>query len=528
MRKRLVIIGLFLISSDAGAQIRPLNLNYIERIQDSRYYFAYSNKVAPDDSGEIRQLHSAIQPAYVGDYGIGFRSGVLSAKFGKDYYDDGPFPLGGKSYDRKAWRFYPLIEAAGGLQSGNNARGVYTLGIGPGLEYSGKKMFFTTKILPYINQAPFVADSLQKNLNIDAGSNRSPGNGIFYRTEIVGAYQPSRFFLFSGGIGKNFFGDGYRSMLLSDNAGSNPFVKIETNFGPVQYVNLIQQWSDNTTNPFDRTKDGYKYSATHYISWNVTRNFNVGIFESVVWRSRDSSTFRGFDPTYINPIVFYRSVEYGAGSADNVLLGLNSSVKIDEKNNFYFQLLLDEFLLSEIKSDSNWWGNKYGVQLGYKSNRFFTDHLYFQLEYNMARPFTYSHKNPLEAYGNMNASAAHPLGANFYEVLNIISWGRELRITNKMVWNSFGRDTSGVSYGQNPFVSYQLRDGNYGHKITQGLRTNVFNESVIVEFPALAGNYLFFNITYNYRMEWNKYGITNNHCFLAGVRLRLWNSYTDY
>ena len=302
-----------------------------------------------------------------------------------------------------------------------------------------------------------------------------------------------------GGQGRNFFGEGYRSLILSDNSMPNPFFKIETAFSSIKYVNLYQMWKDNTIDPTNKSLDKKKFAAMHYISWNVTREFNISIFETVIWQSNDTLINRGFDPNYLNPVVFYRPVEYGNGSADNVLLGANMSFKFNKKHSIYTQIILDDFLLAEIRARSRWWANKYGFQFGYKSMAFLdVENLYFQAEFNTVRPFTFSHKHSGQAYGNLNASVTHPIGANFFEILGIASYKTEkFRFTNKLTYSSYGVDSSDVSYGQNIFVSYSNRDGEYDHFIMQGLKKNVLNETVIVEMPLIEKIDLYFNLTYN-------------------------------
>ncbi|MFT6717274.1 MAG: hypothetical protein ACJA0Q_001926, partial [Saprospiraceae bacterium] len=56
-------------------------------------------------------------------------------------------------------------------------------------------------------------------------------------------YKANKTFNFQFGHGKNFLGDGYRSLLLSDNAFNYPFLKIETTFWNIKYVNLIAQFN---------------------------------------------------------------------------------------------------------------------------------------------------------------------------------------------------------------------------------------------------------------------------------------------
>ena len=62
-------------------------------------------------------------------------------------------------------------------------------------------------------------------------------------------YQFSSFSSFQFGTGKNFIGDGYRSMILSDNAFNYPFLRIHTKAGIFQYTNLYMQHIDMMSNP---------------------------------------------------------------------------------------------------------------------------------------------------------------------------------------------------------------------------------------------------------------------------------------
>ena len=119
-----------------------------------------------------------------------------------------------------------------------------------------------------------------------------------------------------------------------------------------------------------------------------------------------------------NPFIFFRPVEYGIGSADNSLLGAGLKLTISQHFIAYSNFILDEFLLSELRNRTGWWGNKYGVQLGIKTFDLFNKTgLYSITEFNLVRPFTYSHISSKQNYGHKNHSLAHPLESNFKEYL---------------------------------------------------------------------------------------------------------------
>ena len=219
---------------------------------------------------------------------------------------------------------------------------------------------------------------------------------------------------------------------------------------------------------------GTKYMATHYLSWNATKKLNIGFFESVLWADTNN---RGFDINYLNPVIFYRAIEFSTGSrAGNALIGLTGKYKINSDINVYSQLIIDEFSSKDIFGSSNSWKNKLGYQLGVKYyDAFKVKDLMLQVEYNQVRPYTYSHDELLLNYGHNNQSMAHLWGANFREVIGIARYryGRWFG-TAKLVYGQRGLDTGdGVSYGGDVFVDNDLRPSDTNINLLQGNKTDV-------------------------------------------------------
>ena len=238
------------------------------------------------------------------------------------------------------------------------------------------------------------------------------------------SYKPNKLFVIQFGHGKNFIGDGYRSLFLSDNTFNYPFLKIRTTFGKIQYVNLYSEFQDinyfenNGIDNYDQMGYAKKYMSAHYLSVNLTKRLNISLFESVIWRVNHAPGSNGFDINYLNPVAMLRPIEFSINSPDNVLLGISSKYTIFSDSYLYSQFILDEFSISEFRKKSDWWGNKYGFQLGYKVyNVFSINNLSFRAEYNLVRPYTYAHYNPQQNYAHYNQPLAHPLGANFSETI---------------------------------------------------------------------------------------------------------------
>jgi hypothetical protein len=274
-------------------------------------------------------------------------------------------------------------------------------------------------------------------------------------------YHPTKYIDFELGSSKFFFGDGYRSLLLSDNSAPFPYFKTSVEVWKVKYIYLIGLQQDfdlqNSSNFSDLS---FKYTYTHYLSFNFFKRLNFSMFETVVQNYYDSLGLkRGLELNYLNPVIFYRSVELSQGSPDNVLVGFSGHLKIFKSGMIYGQIFIDEFIFSHIKDINNeWWDEKYGIQAGLKFyNTFKIKNLYSQFEINAVRPYTYSHDNPIGAYTNSMQPLAHPLGANFVEAVGIIGYNyKNFMIQSKIVMSKFG-DNDTTNYGRSPIISYLTR-----------------------------------------------------------------------
>ncbi|WP_417885196.1 gliding motility protein RemB [Zunongwangia sp.] len=292
------------------------------------------------------------------------------------------------------------------------------------------------------------------------------------------SYSPSKYFNFQFGHGKNFIGDGYRSLFLSDVASPSPYFKINTTFWKMKYTNTWMSLRDVRPEVTENGSFRTKYMANHYLSLNVTKRLNIGLFESVIWQNDND---RGFDVNYLNPVIFYRAIEFSTGSkGGNAIIGLSGKYKVNDKLNVYSQLIIDEFSTSDIFGGTKSWKNKLGYQLGLKYyNAFNVPNLFLRLEYNQVRPYTYSHRLEVLNYGHNNQSMAHLWGANFREFIAIARYKKDRWYGSaKFIIGKRGFDFSdsenSVSYGGNIYRTYQDRPFDEGVKIGQGNTANSF------------------------------------------------------
>ncbi len=423
----------------------------------------------------------------------------------------------------------------------NNTRGLLIQG---GL---GKKFNFYTSVFEsqgrfaqYVNT---YAESL-KAFGPDPAI--VPGRGIAKRfktdaydypvAEAYLSYSPTAFFNAQFGHGKNFIGDGYRSLLLSDVASPHTFLKLNTSFWKIKYTNTWMWLKDVRPEVVEDKAFLTKYIANHYLSWNVSKRLNIGLFESVLWTN---SNDRGFDVNYINPIIFYRAIEFETGQgAGNALLGASAKYKWNSNINIYGQFILDEFSLSDIKAGEKSWKNKYGYQLGIKYyNAFKVNNLLLQFEYNRVRPYTYSHNTIVLNYGHNNQTMAHLWGANFSEAIVIGRYHYKRWFADvKLIFGVRGLDINdGVdtsSYGGDIYRDYNDRPFDTGIEVGQGIKANIFNGNLQAGYLINPASNLkvFTDITFrdfNPEAETATTFKSNTVWINLGIRTDLFNWYFD-
>lgn len=283
------------------------------------------------------------------------------------------------------------------------------------------------------------------------------------------------------GYDKNFIGNGYRSLFLSDFGNNSLFLKLNTRIWKFNYQNIFMELHNADRRSGDKLI-GKKYAAMHHLDMNVTKWLNIGLFESVVFGRPNR-----FEFGYLNPLIFYRSIELQNGSADNSMIGLDAKANVAKRIQLYGQLLLDEFKLSEVKAGNGWWANKFGMQIGAKYiDAFGIKNLDLQIEHNRVRPFTYSHNDSVANYTHYNQPLAHPLMANFKELIGIARYqpAPKWLIQAKAIYYQQGRDSSSASYGSNIFLPNQppYRASDYGFDIGSGWKTNVLYGSLLVSY----------------------------------------------
>lgn len=322
------------------------------------------------------------------------------------------------------------------------------------------------------------------------------------------------------GHDKNFIGSGIRSMILSDFSAPYLHLKVTTQIGRFQYVNIFAQMLNKQ---IPLAVDGTeqippKYFSLHHLSLNISKNFNIGLFETVVFGKRPI----GFDINYLNPIIFLRFVEGNLGSVDNSIVGADFKYNFKRHFSLYGQLVLDEFNLAHFKKNK-WWATKYSTQIGGRYiDMLGIKNLDFQVEYNVVRPYTYSHFSSYSNYVNYNLPLAHPLGSNFRETLLVLRYQpiRKLYLNLTNMSAKHGEDFDNLNWGGNILRNYMIgRPREYGNEIGQGRLATIHHVSFGASYMLkhnLFIDFKFQNRTIRYSDEVDA---TKSKIFSFGIRL---------
>ena len=404
-----------------------------------------------------------------------------------------------------------------------NSRGINVRGL------LGKKVGFSSYITDNQERGPrFFQEQVNKFKAV-------PGNGFYKTFKKTGVdyfdargyitFNAAKFIDFQIGYDKNFIGNGYRSMFLSDWGNSYLFAKINTKVWKFNYQNIFMELMPQFKKSGDTLLDR-KYAAMHHLSMNVTKWLNVGLFEGVIFGRKNR-----FDFQYLNPVIFYRHIEGTIGSPDNAVAGLDFKANVAHRVQFYGQFLLDEFILSAVKNTPTNWVNKFSIQTGFKYvDAFGVKNLDLQGEMNRVRPFTYSHNDTISNYTHYNQPLAHPLGANFQEFIGIAHYqpAPKWTIDARAIYYYQGLDSTGRNFGANIFRNYTTRVGDDGYKVGSGSRATCFNGTMLVSYELRQNLFLDASLQHRTYNIANKTGQSNTTLVTAGIRLNMFKRVYDF
>lgn len=334
----------------------------------------------------------------------------------------------------------------------------------------------------------------------------SAGSNYFDETE---AYALADFDFLKLKIGRDRNIIGYNSVnsIMSDFSPQSDYIGLSLNYKAFTFNFLHGKLFGNYTQSWDSLEGSKnivddKFYAYHRLGINLSKHFNFGLGEIVVYSNRN------LDFSYLNPFNFYKSAEHSNQDRDNSMLFF------DFKNNsisgltLYGTILLDDIDFGKI--GTAWFGNQAIVDLGiYSSNLNHILPLTLELQYLRIDPYVYTHRIFNNNYTSLNAS----LGSNIQPNSEMIHFSAEYTPHYKLYFkggfrfvrhgaNELNSDGSiKVNHGGNVLVGFRTFD-NENASLLEGILETSRNYYFIASYELL-NNYLF-RLKFDYINESNQ------------------------
>ena len=203
------------------------------------------------------------------------------------------------------------------------------------------------------------------------------------------------------GNGKNFIGNGYRSLLLSDNSFNYPHLKLSFKSKNSKWlyqsiystlIDLKRIEATTSSEPqFYR-----KFGAFHFIHFIPNSKLSFGLFEGVIYQRQTVEGTLKFNANYLNPVLGFNSLFNGFNKAKtNNLIGFLANY-----SPFKSVLLYHQSAIGAL--DNNGFGLQNGIRI---MNPFKIKNLEVLVEYNVAGSSLYQQQTGVE-YSHYNQQLA--------------------------------------------------------------------------------------------------------------------------
>ncbi len=187
-----------------------------------------------------------------------------------------------KEFKKSSIEFLPLVQSIGGFSISDSSFATGQLGIGLALKGNfGTKFYYSASAYFEDGKYPeYISNYIQLRGVVPGMGRAYPGSlGYnFSRFDLLLSYQPTDFLRFEAGIGKHFIGEGYHSFFVSDVASNNPFAQLNLNIWHLNFSATYSSMTHLAPDTGPNWPEAKKFSARHYLSWNVAKSFRIGFF----------------------------------------------------------------------------------------------------------------------------------------------------------------------------------------------------------------------------------------------------------
>ncbi|MES2628102.1 MAG: hypothetical protein V4616_03950 [Bacteroidota bacterium] len=245
------------------------------------------------------------------------------------------------------------------------------------------------------------------------GMRSKPGFDFAMATGMI-VYRPIKHAEIWFGHGKNFIGSGYRSLLLSDNSVNYPHLRLSYGFwgNRLRYQVIYAQLSTGRRyTSFSGTEGAFitKDATINYLTFSQSKRFEIGLFESTLWRRYQNNRQTPLDAMRFNPLIWVNSLSQGLSAQNNAMVGMTILYRPWRDVTMYGQLMLDG-------------PRKNGAQVGISKANLLVPNLFVRGEVNIVSRGSYATTDSLDNYTQFRQPLAHPMGAGFTELTGTVGY----------------------------------------------------------------------------------------------------------
>ena len=300
--------------------------------------------------------------------------------------------------------------------------------------FEGDEVFFKTS--PILDSW-----SQQSNENAQTSVDNVSGK-IVYKKDFV---------LLTVGRGKYIIGNNIGgSIILNDACNDYGYFSGKLDFRKFSISLLHGTLIPDSTNVDNLGEPIYKdyndkYIVVKKLDWRPTTQLHFFAGEEVIYGGRS------IDPSYLLPQTFLRATEHNLRDRDNVLVFGGMNFEPFSKNIFYVNLVLDELSRSKIFTD--WWGNKYAIQVGNSYQLNSNNKSRFTIEFTAVRPWMYTHKILHNKYSHDGIGLGFPDGSNLIQLSGELNY----KFFKRLAANIHSSYTKQGSLGKEFSINYESR-----------------------------------------------------------------------
>ncbi|MCB0507966.1 MAG: hypothetical protein KDD21_06665 [Bacteroidetes bacterium] len=396
----------------------------------------------------------------------------------------------------------------------------------------GQKVSIYTSFLNTVGKFPTYINVYNALTGVVPGEgnirNRGKGGLDFSSINAYISYSPVKQFNIQVGNGKHFIGDGYRSLLLSDNAYTYPYAQLTTTVWRIKYTTIYAELINDLRN-FNDFGQGFprKLANFNYLSIDAAKFLQLGIFEGITWRRTTEKGNTYFNYNFLNPILGIRAFQKKLNDNTTKIYGANVKVTLPKYIVLYGQYMFNKYGKKGSSDRRMGWqvGAKYFDVGGIKN-------LNFQVEYNSVRPYSYQGQDSAIGYYHYNQSLGHPMGANFNEFLVLLNYQyKRIYASYKMSYIQTATDSSKTQNFGNDITDIAAQASTLNNvRIQNGFAYNVMDHDL--RFGYILNPKI--NMVIEGKLQFRKYtskilgtaGLKSNS-FMVSFATNIFNRYYD-